>query len=271
MTDADLLAGYITIWKRSIEDFVALVRSLTPEQGALPTDLPGWNVWANVAHTAHLEAVLAGAPEETIEVPPAAHITGPMGVYTEQGIIARRGRSLAALADEIEDASARRHAALQADPPTDATAMALLTPGGVPWDNQTLLRNRPLDVWMHEQDIRRAIGRPGGFDSPAAGHVVDVLGAGLAMVVGKRVAPAAGTSVRVKVPDMGRVWTLLVGDDGRAVSTDISGEPTCTIAVTPEEFIILTGGRRPVAATSPRISGDRDLAAAVLAAMGVTP
>ena len=26
-------------------------------------------------------------------------------------------------------------------------------------ETRLLLRNRPLDVWMHEQDVRRAIGR----------------------------------------------------------------------------------------------------------------
>ncbi len=38
----------------------------------------------------------------------------------------------------------------------------------------------PLDVWMHEQDIRRAIGRPGGYDCAAADHVLRTFGRGAA-------------------------------------------------------------------------------------------
>ena len=48
-----------------------------------------------MAHTAHLEAVLAGAPEETVEVPDGAHVKGLTGHYTEQGVLARRDRDMA--------------------------------------------------------------------------------------------------------------------------------------------------------------------------------
>ncbi len=102
----------------------------------------------------------------------APHLKSLMSYYTEQGVLARRERDLDSVADEIEQAVATRHAALQAEPPTDPKAAPPKTPGDIPWDFQTLLNNRPVDVWMHEQDIRRAIGRPGGYDGPAAAHVL---------------------------------------------------------------------------------------------------
>ena len=73
-----------------------------------------------------------------------------------------------AIINEIREAATTRHTALLADPPTDGDG-ASPTPifGGVPWNWRTLLRNRPLDVWMHEQDVRRAVGRPGGMDTRA--------------------------------------------------------------------------------------------------------
>ena len=134
--------------------------------GTCPPTSRAGRVKDNVAHTAHLEAVLAGAPEETIEVAEAPHLKGLMSYYTEQGVLARRDRDMESLADEIEQAVATRYAALQAEPPTDGAAAPPKTPGDVPWDNQTLLSNRPVDVWMHEQDIRRAIGRPGRVRRP---------------------------------------------------------------------------------------------------------
>jgi uncharacterized protein (TIGR03083 family) len=265
------LAQLIEMWHSACTEFVTLVREIPPEQWDLPTDLDGWSVKDNVAHTAHLEAVLAGAPEETVEVAEAPHLKGPMNYYTEQGVLARRDRDMAALADEIEQAVALRYAELQADPPTDGAAAPRRTPGGAPWDLQTLLGNRPFDVWMHDQDVRRAVGRPGGYDCPAAAHVLRTLGRGLPMVLGKRVAPPPGTTVRLEIPEAGLAWSARIGHDGRAARVDDEAEPTTTIALSPEEFVVLAGGRRPVSATAPRIEGDEDLGQRVLAALAVTP
>ena len=194
-----------------------------------------------------------------------------MGLYTEQGVVARRGRPVAELAEEIETSAARRYAELRAQPPTDAKAAPPKTPGDVPWDFGTLLGNRPLDVWMHEQDIRRAIGRPGGYDTAAARHVIATFGRALPMVVGKRVAPPVGTTVQVDVPEAGQSWTVAIGDDGRAALVDAVDQPAVRITLTAEDFVVLAGGRRGVDATSPKLEGDPDLGAAVLAGLAVTP
>src|SRR6476646_9862188 len=93
MSDRERLQGYVDVWWQAVDDFTRLLEHLTPEQWSAPTDLPGWDVRACAAHTAHLEAVLAGAPEETVEVEPGAHVRGLMGLYTEQGIVARAGRA----------------------------------------------------------------------------------------------------------------------------------------------------------------------------------
>jgi uncharacterized protein (TIGR03083 family) len=271
MSDASRLAALVETWREAIAEFVALARDIPAEQRDLPTDLEGWSVQDNVAHTAHLEAVLAGAPEETVDVPQAAHVNGLTGLYTEQGVVARRGRDMATLADELEQAAAQRYAALQANPPTDGASSPPRTPGGVPWSTERLLSNRPLDVWMHEQDIRRAIGRPGGFGSAAARHTIAVFGAALPMIVGKRVAPPAGTTVRVDVPDADRSWTVSVADDGRAALVDTVEDPTVRITLGSEDFVVLAGGRRSVEATSAKVEGDEALGRAVLDNLAVTP
>jgi uncharacterized protein (TIGR03083 family) len=265
------LVQLVEIWHRACADFVALVREIAPEQGHLPTDLPGWSVKDNVAHTAHLEAVLAGAPEETIEVGEAAHLTDLTSYYTEQGVLARRDRGLGALADEIERSVASRYADLTADPPTDPAAVPPRTPGGAPWNIGTLLSNRPLDVWMHEQDIRRAIGCPGGYDSPAAGHVLRTLGRALPMVVGKRVAPPVGTTVRLAVPEADLCWSVSIGADGRAARADDDEPATVSVELTPEEFVVLAGGRRTPEETQPVIEGDEELGHRLLQSLAVTP
>jgi uncharacterized protein (TIGR03083 family) len=271
MNDASRLAELVETWRQAIAAFVAVAREVPEDQWQLPTDLEGWTVKDNVAHTAHLEAILAGAPEETLQVAEAPHIRNLSGHYTEQGVAARRDRDMASLLEELESAVATRYAALQADPPTDGAGSPPRTPGGVPWSNERLLSNRPLDIWMHEQDIRRAIGRPGGFDTPAARHTIAVFGDALPMVVGKRVAPPAGTTVRVDVPDAALSWTVAVTADGRAAGVDPVEAPTVRITLAAEDFVVLAGGRRGAEATSPKLEGDTDLGNAVLASLAVTP
>ena len=271
MNDGSRLAELVETWRQAIAEFVALARDVPEDQWDLPTDLEGWSVKDNVAHTAHLEAVLAGAPEETIPVEPGAHVRDLSGLYTEQGVVARRDRDMSTLADEIEEAAARRSAELDADPPTDAASPPPRTPGGAPWSTERLLSNRPLDVWMHEQDIRRAIGRPGGLDTAAARHTVAVFGNALPMVVGKRVRPTPGTTVQVEVPDAGGSWTVRMGDDGRAALVDPVASPTVRIVLSTEDFVVLAGGRRPVETTDPKIEGDAELGRAVLDNLAVTP
>ncbi|MGN6723094.1 MAG: maleylpyruvate isomerase family mycothiol-dependent enzyme [Marmoricola sp.] len=270
MTDAELLAGYIATWKRACADFIALGRTLTPEELELETDLEGWDVFDNIAHTAHLEHVLATGEEDTVHVEQAPHIKSLTGVYTEQGVIARRGRGIETVLDELEEAVAMRAAALEADPPTDGAATPPRTPGGVGWNNETLLGNRPLDIWMHEQDIRRAIGRPGGFDSPVAAHSIRRLAGGLPLVLGKRVAPPAGTSVRIDLTDADVSIGAVVGDDGRAKFAVLE-QPTARIAMPAEAFIILAGGRRAPDRVEAEVEGDEVLAKAVLDNLAVTP
>ena len=270
MSDAELLAGYVEIWKRACADFIALGRTLTPDELAVPTDLEGWDVFDNIAHTAHLEHVLTTGEEETIRVENAPHIKSLTGLYTEQGVLARRGRDATAVLDELEQAVAGRLAALEADPPTDGSAMPPRTPGSVPWTNETLLGNRPLDIWMHEQDIRRAIGRPGGYDSPAAAHTLRRLAGGLPLVLGKRVAPPVGTSVRIDISDADTSFGAVVGDDGRATFAVLE-DPTARITLTAEAFVVLAGGRRSTEQVEVTIDGDAALADAVLANIALTP
>lgn len=273
MDDENRLQAYVDTWAVAVEDVVTLLLSLRDEDWSRPTDCPGWDVRAVAAHLAHLESELAGNPQDQVEVPALAHVTSSMGAYTERGPIARRDWSPAAVVDELAASAAIRLAALRADPPTDGSVRAPVTPGDIAWTWDTLLSNRALDVWMHEQDIRRAVGRPGGLDTPAARHTVGVFARGLGFVVGKRVAPPAGTSVVLDVTGAQRVHLAVeVGADGRATALgEDPAEPTVTLRMDTETYVVLCGGRRPSSDLDIEVGGDGALGRRVLDAMAVTP
>jgi uncharacterized protein (TIGR03083 family) len=272
-SNENVLQSYVEVWAQAVEDTVELLRSLGEDDWSRPTDLAGWDVRAVAAHLAHLESELAGDPQKQVEVPEAAHIKSFMNTYTEMGPIARSSWATAQIVDELETSAAKRLAELRAHPPTDPDGDPPITPGGIGWSWRTLLSNRPLDVWMHEQDIRRAVDRPGGLDSPAAAHTVGVFARSLGYVVGKRVGAAPGTSVVLDVSGPHPVHAAVaVGDDGRAAPLpEDPAEPTVALRMDLQTYVVLSGGRRRPEDVDVSFKGDADLGCRVLEAMAVTP
>ncbi|WP_309650485.1 maleylpyruvate isomerase family mycothiol-dependent enzyme [Nocardioides sp.] len=271
MDDQQLLAGHIDVWWSAIDDFTTLLEELTPEQWDLPTDLPGWDVRAVAAHVAHLEAILAGGPEETADVGEPPHVTGFLGLYTEIGVVNRRDAAPDAIITEIRQAATTRHTLLLADPPTDASAKPDVVFGGVPWTWEVLLRNRPLDVWMHEQDVRRAVGRPGGLDTAPAKHTADYLAESLGFVLGKKVGAAPGTSLVLEMAGS-EPFAFVINDAGRGERlTDVPADPTVTLRMDRGTFVVLAGGRCPAEPDAIVVEGDQALGQQVVDAMATTP
>jgi uncharacterized protein (TIGR03083 family) len=271
-SDQDRLQQLVEVWHSAARDTIALLRSLDDADWSSPTDLPGWDVRAIAAHLAHLESELAGNPQQQVEVPPAPHVKGLLGEFTEGGVLARASRTTDELIDELESSVEQRYAELTGNPPTDASAPGPGFAGVIGWSWQTLLTNRPLDLWMHEQDIRRALGRPGGLDSAGAVHSAEVYAKSLPFVLGKKVGAPAGTSVVLETTGaQRRVLAAQVGDDGRGVAVgQLTTEPTARLVLDFESWIILVGGRRTPAEVDVEVHGDEALATKLLDNLGVT-
>jgi uncharacterized protein (TIGR03083 family) len=271
VTDAERLRGYVDVWWQAVGDFTAFLDRVPTEEWSTPTDLAGWDVHACAAHTAHIEAVLAGETVETGLFDAGSHVANLTQAYTKQGVLARRGSTPQELIDGIRTSAALRHELLLADPPQDAGEMPPVTPGGIDWNWETLLRNRPLDVWMHEQDVRRAVGRPGDMETPAAQHTADYLLEGMPMVLAKRAGAPPGTTLVVAVEGSRRT-SYGVADSGRAgVLPEIPADPTVSLSMSRESFIVLAGGRRTPGDVTVTVEGDTELGARILAGMALTP
>jgi len=273
MSDAALLWGYVETWRSSVTDIVALLRDISPEDWDLPTDLPGWDVRAIAAHVAHFEAELAGLPQQQVTVEEAEHIKNPLGRYAETGVVARRTWEPDRIIEELEESARIRSAELEADPPVDAEAVPSRTPGGIRWGWGRMLSNRCIDVWMHEQDIRRAVDLPGNLDTAGADHVADMILTSFPYVVGKAAGAPVGSSVVLRITgDQEAELGVEVGEDGRARPTAVPPtDPTVSLLMDFEDAVILAGGRRSPDEVDVAVTGDPALARAVLEGMAITP
>lgn len=265
------LSDLVATWWEAVDGLTSLLEQVPADAWHTPTDLPGWDVHDVAAHTAHLESLLAGEEHVEVDIGDAPHARGLMGQFTEQGVVARRDKSPDELINEIRNSTTTRHTHLLAEPPTDPGAPAPGVFGAIGWDTRTLLRNRPLDVWMHEQDVRRALGLPGGLDTAAAVHTTDYLAASLGYVLAKKVKAPAGTTVSVEVEGHAPL-AACVNAEGRGELLPTSpADPTVGLRTDRESFVLLAGGRRAPEAGRVEIFGDDELGRRLLDELAVTP
>lgn len=262
----------LDLWEETSRDLLAVLRELTPEEHAR-TLLPGWTVTDVIAHLAHLEADAAGmAQPDGAEVDVEARANQPMPTtVTEAGVAARRGRSAAALLEEFETACARRREVLADLDTSDPKAPAPGLAGSLGWDLGTWLRNRPIDLWVHEQDVRAATGRPLTTTGAGAVHVAGLMTKTFPVAL-RRLPAGTGVVARITGPQ-GRVLAARVGEDGRAAPFDpeqAKGDET-VLDMDDATWLRLTGGRLDPAAAEVGVSGDAEVAATVLRQLNVTP
>lgn len=267
----DELAGYVDAWSDGCRRLDDLLAGLGDDDWLVPTDCPGWSVQDVVAHLLSIEHCLNTGEQPAGIVPLEGRSLASW--WTEAGVAQHRGADADTLRAAWAEAVDERRRHLAADPPTDPDAAPPRTPGGVPWDTGTLLRNRALDVWVHEQDIRRAVGRPGGMDAPAAAIVEQIFLDALPYVVAKRAGAPAGTRVIVQVGDARR--DLFVDAGGRAQVVPPADDADVRIDLDREAFTVLGAGRRlpddlPATAYA-QVSGDLELGDAILRGLAVTP
>src|SRR5690606_2506465 len=105
------------------------------------------------------------------------------------------------------------------------------------------MRIRVMDQWMHEQDMREAVGRPGHLEALAPEAALDEVAGLLGYVVGQRAGAAAGSSVRFELTGpMSRRVDVDVTDRARVVDA-LAGEPDATITLPGARLMRLVGGR----------------------------
>lgn len=266
-------AEAIDIWQAELEIIADLAASLDDEQWQAASPCPGWSVADLVAHLTDIELSLTDdpRPDHVPDWSSLPHVSSDTDRFTEVGVDLRRGWSQAEVIDELRGVIARRRAELDALP-ADAE---MHSPTGRPVAVHRMMRLRILDSWVHEQDIRTAVGRPGGWDTPAAIVTLQQFLEGLPKVWAKQAGAPAGSVLHVVVADVGRGVEAWIVSDG-AGRGDVCApvpDPAVTLTLTFADLELLAAGRAPVEDVRPRVTldGDPELTGMVLAAMTMTP
>jgi uncharacterized protein (TIGR03083 family) len=265
--DQELVDRLDEVWT-SID---GLVSDLTADEWARPTEVPGWSVQDNLVHLTAIEAMLLGRPlpkADITELP--AHVKNDFGRANERWIESRRSWSGADCAAEFRQVARERVAQLRALDTTgfDADSWTPMGPGTV----RAMLPFRIFDCWVHEQDMRRALGSTGDLDTPVAEFAYGMMQQALGFIVGKKAAaPDGAVVVFALTGPLARDLTVAVVD-GRARLVDsvpAGRAATLTVRTDTETFARLLNGRldplEQLSAGAVVLDGDEGLGRHVLA------
>ncbi len=265
-SDTQIIDGLEEVWQSILDATV----DLDETQWRLPTDCPGWSVADQLVHLIGIERSLQGHPAPKVDLVDTAHLRNPIGEMNEVWIVDRRSRTGAEVRDEFAEVTAERIAELRSLSTEQLDVIGWSPIGQVPL--RMFMVIRVMDSWIHEQDVRLALGRPGGHNGFGEEVSISRADTALGVVVGKGARAPEGSSVVFDVlgPLGGR--RRIEVTDGRARLVEGS-DSTATITLSQQTYVRRFGGRMTLddalVAEGTELSGDAALAEAALSALAV--
>ncbi|MEU0118671.1 maleylpyruvate isomerase family mycothiol-dependent enzyme [Streptomyces bobili] len=267
------LQSYADAWTHSIEAISELVQPLVEGEWNRRTPCPGWSVRDLVSHVIGLDSEMYGDPRPIHTLPrDLFHVTNDFQRYMEMQVDVRRHHTAPEMTSELELSIIRRNRQLRNETRQPDTMVRGHL--GTELTLEESMRNHAFAVWVHEQDLRTALGRPGNLDSPGAHIARDVLLDALPAVVAEKAdAPRSSAIVFDVHGPIEFLRTIRVDIQGRGtLETAPALGPAAAFALDWETYVRLACGRVTPEAVADRVKaeGEPELTAAVLRNFAVT-
>ena len=267
------LQPYADAWTHSIEAISELLQPLAEAEWNRRTPCPGWSVRDVVSHVIGLDCEMLGDPRPIHSLPrDLFHVTNEHQRYMEMQVDVRRHHTAPEMTSVLEYVIIRRNRQLRNE--SRDPGAKVRGPLGSELTLEESMRRHAFDVWVHEQDLRTALGRPGNLDSPGALVARDVLLGELPRVVAEDAqAPRSSAVVFDVHGPVEFLRTIRVDIQGRGtLETAPALGPAATLTLDWETYVRLACGRVTPESVSDRLKteGDPELTAAILRNFAVT-
>jgi uncharacterized protein (TIGR03083 family) len=236
-----------------------------------PTACPGWDVKDQFSHLIGIERLLLGEATPTWDQPLGDHVRNDFAAMHEPWVAVRRALDGPVVQAEFVEVTTRRLAALEARGEEEWALIGYSPAGEVPYAE--FMDLRVFDSWVHEQDVRAAVGQPGGSGGLASSMALDNVEKAMGYVVGKKAAAPEGSVVTFAVtgaPGDERRFSLQIAG-GRATRVPEPEAGTVTVTLSSLDFMRLGCGRTTPAAVDAAkglgLAGDPALAQAIVNSM----
>lgn len=266
MSDQEIVDKLALVWG----SIAALCGNLGQQDWELDTDCPKWSVQDHVSHMVGTESRLDGRPVPDHTPQDMRHVHNDIGRGNEIWVDFLRARSGPQVLEAFRDVTAARLRRLRGMSEDDFSEPTQ-TPVG-PGTVRDFMVIRIFDCWVHEQDIRRAVDRPGHLEGPVVIHSMDRMARAMPFVVGKKAAAPEGSTVIFDVTGQaGR--TMVVGvEGGRAGFLDSTpSDPDVRLTMDVETFTCLGNGRwegsHALGRGRVNVEGDRELGEKIVSRM----
>lgn len=240
-----------------------LVSGLSDEQWSTESGLPGWSVGDIVAHIVGTENMIDGLEADAgRDVSGLDHVKNPIGELNERWLDHYRARSRAELMADYRSMTAKRIADLTAMD-DDAWNADAVTPVG-PESYGRFMRVRTYDSWVHEVDLRDAVGAGEPSDPVPARLALEEMAVVMPYIVGKKASAPKGSRVTFDFTGLVPMRVHVAVDDRAAMVPELDGPADVTLRTTITDYTRLAGGRPGAAEASVTIDGDVALGSAIV-------
>lgn len=194
---------------------------------------PDWTVRGVMVHLGAVEHMLLGEPPGSMpDALPFEKVGQWMQSVAALGDEEVLGRYREVIAGRKEDLAAMDD---------DDFALPCMTPVG-PGTYGRFMDVRVFDFWVHEQDVRTPLGKPGHESGPAAEVAIREIEMSLGYIVGKKIGLPDGRALTIDLTGpVDRMFHVAV--DGRARQVDALDAPDVTLRTDSTTFALLACGR----------------------------